>query len=42
LRLVFGRKKLPELGQGLGDGMREFKEGMKDPRESNPSENKKA
>jgi sec-independent protein translocase protein TatA len=28
--LVFGPKKLPELGKGLGDGIRAFKEGMKD------------
>jgi len=39
--LVFGPKKLPELGKGLGDGIRAFKEGMKDPQDSNPSENKK-
>ena len=26
---VFGPKKLPELGQGLGKGIRSFKEGMK-------------
>jgi len=29
--LVFGPKKLPELGKGLGDGIRAFREGMKDP-----------
>lgn len=29
--LVFGPKKLPELGKGLGDGIRAFKEGMRDP-----------
>jgi len=29
--LVFGPKKLPELGKGLGDGIRAFKQGMKDP-----------
>jgi sec-independent protein translocase protein TatA len=29
--LVFGPKKLPELGKGLGDGIRAFKEGMKEP-----------
>jgi sec-independent protein translocase protein TatA len=40
--LVFGPKKLPELGKGLGDGIRAFKEGMKDSPESNPSEGKKA
>ncbi len=28
--LVFGPKKLPELGKGLGDGIRAFKEGMRD------------
>ncbi|MGH7838979.1 MAG: Sec-independent protein translocase subunit TatA/TatB [Candidatus Binataceae bacterium] len=26
--LVFGGKKLPELGKGLGDGIRGFKEAM--------------
>jgi sec-independent protein translocase protein TatA len=28
--LVFGPKKLPELGKGLGDGIRGFKSAMKD------------
>jgi sec-independent protein translocase protein TatA len=28
--LVFGPKKLPELGKGLGDGIRALKNGMKD------------
>jgi sec-independent protein translocase protein TatA len=28
--LVFGPKKLPELGKGLGEGFRALKEGMKD------------
>ena len=28
--LVFGPKKLPELGKGLGEGIRAWKEGMKD------------
>ena len=27
--LVFGPKKLPELGKGLGDGIRGFKSAMK-------------
>ena len=27
--LLFGGKKLPELGKGLGEGFRGFKEGMK-------------
>jgi sec-independent protein translocase protein TatA len=33
--LVFGPKKLPELGKGLGDGIRGFKAAM------NPVEDKK-
>jgi sec-independent protein translocase protein TatA len=32
--LVFGPKKLPELGKGLGDGIRGFKAAMK-PAEEN-------
>jgi sec-independent protein translocase protein TatA len=28
--LVFGPKKLPELGKGIGDGVRSFKNAMKD------------
>ena len=28
--LVFGPKKLPELGKGLGDGIRSFKDSMKE------------
>jgi sec-independent protein translocase protein TatA len=28
--MVFGPKKLPELGKGLGDGIRSFKDSMKD------------
>jgi sec-independent protein translocase protein TatA len=27
--LLFGGRKLPELGKGLGEGLRGFKEGMK-------------
>jgi len=30
LLLVFGAKKLPELGSGLGKGIREFKRSMRD------------
>jgi sec-independent protein translocase protein TatA len=26
--LIFGPKRLPELGKGLGKGMREFKDGI--------------
>jgi sec-independent protein translocase protein TatA len=28
--LMFGPKKLPELGKGLGEGIRGFKSAMKD------------
>jgi sec-independent protein translocase protein TatA len=37
--LVFGPKKLPELGKGLGDGIRGFKSAMKqesEPDKTNP------
>ncbi len=27
---VFGPKKLPELGKGIGDGIRAFKEGLRE------------
>jgi sec-independent protein translocase protein TatA len=32
--LVFGPRKLPELGKGIGDGIRGFKNAMKDPEQS--------
>lgn len=28
--VLFGAKKLPELGKGLGTGIREFKKGISD------------
>jgi sec-independent protein translocase protein TatA len=28
--MVFGPKKLPELGKGLGDGIRSFKDSMQE------------
>jgi sec-independent protein translocase protein TatA len=28
--LVFGPKKLPELGRGLGDGIRSFKDSVRE------------
>ena len=31
--LVFGPKKLPELGRGLGDGIRGFRSAMKEQNE---------
>ncbi len=32
--MVFGPKKLPELGKGLGDGIRSFKDSMREKQES--------
>lgn len=37
--LLVGGKKLPEMMRGLGKGVREFKDGMKEPSNSD-SENK--
>jgi sec-independent protein translocase protein TatA len=38
--LVFGPKKLPELGKGLGEGIRALKEGMKDNPPASAEQNK--
>jgi len=35
--LVFGPKRLPELGKGIGDGIRAFKDGMREPEKPNGS-----
>lgn len=32
--LIFGANRLPELGRGIGKGIRNFKEGMKDDEKS--------
>lgn len=37
--LVFGPRKLPELGKGLGEGLRGFKEGIKGATEPAKQEN---
>ena len=34
--LVFGPKKLPELGKGIGEGIRGFKSAMKESEDSPP------
>lgn len=34
--LVFGPKKLPELGKGIGDGIRGFRSAMKEPENQIP------
>ena len=35
--LVFGPKKLPELGKGIGKGIRGFKSAMKEKEEEKPA-----
>jgi sec-independent protein translocase protein TatA len=35
--LVFGPKKLPELGKGIGEGIRGFKSAIKEQAEENPA-----
>ena len=37
--LLFGGKKLPEMMRGLGQGVKEFKNGMKDNAQSEKTEN---
>ena len=40
--VLFGPKKLPELGKGLAEGIRGFKEGMKEqPPAASPSDQNK-
>ena len=34
LLLVFGAKRLPEMGSGMAKGIREFKKGLKDVKDS--------
>ncbi len=34
--LLFGAKRLPEIGRALGEGIREFKKSMKDPGDDKP------
>ncbi len=37
--LVFGPKKLPELGKGIGEGIRGFKSAMQEPGKSSEKSN---
>jgi sec-independent protein translocase protein TatA len=37
--LLFGGKKIPEVMRGLGEGIRNFKDGMNSPHSSSPSAN---
>ena len=38
--ILFGPKRLPELGKGLGEGIRALKDGMKDTKPEIKAENK--
>lgn len=38
--LIFGPKKLSEVGKGLGEGMKNFKKGLNDDDEQKPQEQK--
>ena len=38
--LVFGPRKLPELGKGIGDGIRGFKSAMREKAAEEPTEAK--
>lgn len=39
--LLFGGKKLPEMMRGLGQGVREFKKGVNDAKETDEKPNEK-
>jgi len=39
--LIFGPRKLGELGKGLGEGIRGFKDSMKDDKPATPTETEK-
>lgn len=41
LLLLFGAKRLPELGQSLGKGIREFKRGINEIKEDIEEDSKK-
>ena len=36
--IIFGANKLPQLGRGLGEGMRNFKESIKSGSEESPKD----
>ena len=39
--LLFGAKRLPEIGRALGEGIREFKKAMREASEDTPDTGKK-
>ena len=40
--LLFGGKKIPELAKGLGEGIKNFKNAVKEEHESNPTSTKRS
>jgi len=40
--IIFGASKLPQLGKGLGEGIRNFKKGLKSDDSSAPDEGEKS
>ena len=38
--ILFGARKLPELGKGLGEGIRHFRKSLKEDETSDPSDKK--
>ena len=37
--LIFGPSKIADIGKGLGEGIRNFKSGMRDGDQPNPNQN---
>ena len=40
--LIFGVNKIPQLGKGLGEGIRNFKSSLKSGQEEPPNKNEKS
>ena len=40
--LLFGTKRLPEIGKALGEGIREFKKSLKEASSDEPTDKSKA
>ena len=40
--LIFGVNKIPQLGKGLGEGIRNFKSSLKDTQEEPPKKEEKS
>jgi sec-independent protein translocase protein TatA len=40
--VIFGASRLPQLGRGLGEGISNFRDGLKSKEKNQPEENKNA